>query len=317
MRPGDRLAVLVLAAGLVAGGCGEFAVVNPNDPRYDLQISVSGPDSAYGNGEVLTFTVSTVPEWTGAPPEWSSSAVGRLVPLGDGKFRIALASYLGNTDTVSVRFGPHIARKAVHIRDIVSSIRIYQQYPSDNLDTLRFGAFGEAIGVGVAAFDSAGTPIDLPTPAPFELTSRDSQVVSVIDGIPTSGLRSGSTWLVGTLDGVRDSVVVVVKQIPGAFACQPGNPIYLALGDSVQLSASGWIDPLDHPLDWSPVITSWELGAVYGPDGSISLTSDGMVHTGSQITEASIYVLWRSPDGLLTGETTGCLVYVGWTPPPG
>lgn len=309
MRP--RLLALLVAACALAGCGHDFAPVNPFDPRYDLSIQIGGPDSATSDGQILTFSVATNPEWTASQGVWASSAPGRLIPLGDGRFRVAQANYAGNVDTISVTYGPHVAKRTVRVRQRITSIQLTLQYGS-RPDSVWFDALGQSIPIGVAATDSSGAPVDAPATA-LQLTSRDLQVLTTATDSGVS-VANGRTWLVGTLDGVIDSLRVVVRQWPAGFTSIPSSVAYIPLNDTLRVSIVGWRDPLGNPVVTPPPYREFFSFYAYGDSASFSITPDGLITIGSNLVMGGVGVHWRYGDGY-GGDAGQIVVYGGYTPP--
>lgn len=302
MRAPRRL--VPLAVAVLAAGCHDFGVVNQYDPRYPMQLTITGPDTTYSTGQVLSFTLATTPAWTGTAPVWSSS-VNNLAPIGDGHFRVASASFAGNTVTITARVGPHQAQKTVKVQQRVASLAIVRRYLTG--DTITIDAFEEPFSLEARAYDSAGVYVDLPATATIQLSSRDTQVVRVLSNGPESALATGRTWLVASYAGASDSVLVHVRQVPQGIDCSPAHVIDLAYDDSVRISVTHWYDATGHTMQWTPVLTALQLNTWNGP---LTMTADGVAHSGSTPAQGSISAQWRSPDGLLSGTASECLIYV-------
>lgn len=299
-----RLAMLIVAA-VPLFGCHDFGVVNQYDPRYPIRVTITGPDTTYSTGQVLTFTLSTTPAWTGAAPVWSSSMADRLTPIGDGRFRVSAATFTGNSVTITAGVGPHQGQKSVMVQQRVASLRIDRGYPTG--DSISLDAFDLPFSISPHAYDSAGVYVDLPATEQVRLTSRDTQVVRVLAAGPRSALDSGRTWLVASYAGASDSIPVHVFQMPDAFTCSPAAPISLAYNDSVRPSITGWYDATGHPMQWTPVLTGWQLVDSQGP---LTMSSDSVVHAGSMPAQGYLSASWTSPDSSLSGNRSGCYIFV-------
>lgn len=301
--------VMLLAGACALTSCGhDFAPVNPFDPRYYLSIEIAGPDSATSDGQILTFSVSTNPEWTASQGVWATTSP-HLSSLGDGRFRVGQANYAGSVDTISVTYGPHVATRVVRVRQRVASIIL--RYPG-RPDSLWIDALEEPFFIPVAAYDSSGAWVNVPSTV-LRLTSRDTQVLGTT-GDSAVSVANGRTWLVGTIDGASDSLRVLVRQRPAGFTALPTDVLYIPLGDSLRVSVTNWRDGLGHPLVSPPPYTAFFKYYAYGDTASLSVTPDGLIQIGSKLVEGGLGVRWRYEDGF-TGDAGTIFVYGGYTPP--
>ncbi len=308
---------LLAAAGMgvftLGLACSEFAVVNPYDPRYDVQVSLTGPDTATSVGQILTFTVSTTPVWTGTPPTWTSSVPGQLASLGDGRFRVLDELYDPVTVTVGVSVGPHSAQHAVVLKQRVATL-ILQDGNGVALDTLRYNAYQQARALTPVAYDSSGTAISLSYDQWPAIVSRDPQVVQLGTPYAPQSVGDGRTWIVASIDGISDSVPAVVRQLPASFECSavaPTDQIAMALNDSVQISVTRWVDSTGHTVDSLPGITGWQMvqrSVDYPPGTSLEVTATGMVYSHQYANTGTVHVFWTTPDSAATGEAGRCVV---------
>ncbi|HEX8724861.1 MAG TPA: hypothetical protein VF737_05670 [Gemmatimonadaceae bacterium] len=299
-----RIVVAVLAVLVLGSACGEFAVVNPYDPRYSITVTISGPDSAFSVGDTLQFAVNTTPPWVGTPPVWTASG---LTSLGGGKFRVVQA---GGQGAVSVQLGPHKAVHYITLTQIAVTLRF-------SVDTLRFNADDQPRPFGVSAFDSSGTEIGDLTGLRF--AARDTQVAKYVE-VPSPSQRNmysvgaGTTWVVVSKDLARDSMFVIVRQLPAAFECSTASPsdqLVMSLQDSLQLSVTRWIDSTGHTVESPPVTTGWimrEVQAYYPPGESMEVTPTGMVYSNQYANVGTMNAQWRTQDSTAQGEVGSCYV---------
>lgn len=183
--------------------CGEYPIVNPNDSRYPVSITILGPDSAFSVGEELTFTVHTDPVWTGAPPSWESD--WRFRSLGEGRFKVEWVRYGPQRGTIRARLGPHVAEHPVVVRQRVARIELLGA-----MDTLRLGPHEQEYQLQLRAFDALGAEIRELWSTQATFVSRDPDIIR-IDGATAYSVGNGTTWIVAELDGVQDSIPASVR----------------------------------------------------------------------------------------------------------
>lgn len=302
-----RRVALAASAALLALSCGDFPVANQLDPRFPMQLTLTGPDTTYSNGQVVAYTVATTPSWTGAAPVWHSSQPDHLVPLGDGHFRVASTTYQGTSVTVTATLGPRQVQKTVQVRQRVAQLHVVGAQGT-SIDSIALYALREDFGLGVRLQDSSGAPVVLPDGMQVQLASRDTEIARVLQYGGQSGDHNGDTWIVAAFDGLRDSVLVHVQQLPVTIDCSPASPIHLALDDSVQLAVAAWRDAGHFVVQAPPTLTRWSLA--WG-DSGVTVTPAGMVHVGSTTTQGMASPHWTTPDGAFSGQADGCMIYGG------
>ena len=106
--------VLVFAAS----GCGDLARVNPYDPSAPFDITLTGP-ARVQVGDTITIAAEVTPAWTRPEqPQWSSSDIRVLNPLGNGRY-VAVA---GGEVTIEVRFGPRVQSLELSVESLAPTI---------------------------------------------------------------------------------------------------------------------------------------------------------------------------------------------------
>jgi alpha-tubulin suppressor-like RCC1 family protein/protocatechuate 3,4-dioxygenase beta subunit len=108
--------------------------------------------------------------------------------------------------------------------------------------SFRFTTLGRQEHVTVSAADAFGNPIT----APVMLITRDA-AVATLEGAPVVRARgNGSTFLVATVQGVSDSIPIVVQQVVAAVGITPASASIL-VGDTVRYRATA-VDSSGSPV---------------------------------------------------------------------
>ena len=111
-----------------------------------------------------------------------------------------------------------------------------------NPRSLRFTTLGRQAQVTITAVDVYGNQIF----APATLITRNA-AVATLEGAPVVRARgNGSTFLVATVQGVSDSIPIVVQQVVAAVGVSPASASIL-LGDTVRYRASA-VDSSGSPV---------------------------------------------------------------------
>ena len=302
------LACTVLALAAFAG-CADFRPLNQYDTRYPLQVRIAGPDTTYTNGQIVTFTVSSTPPWTGDSAVWTGGGLncdGYLEPLGGGRFRVIYAHYFGDTVDVTAALGPHVGHRSIVVQQRVARVSL-------SPDSLFTTAEGVLLAYNYGAYDSAGEPMasscsGRPLPA-HTIISRDTNVVRV-DSQVLHSVHSGRTYVVAEMDGITDSLPVRVRQTPAGVLCDSAYALHFPLNDTVHVTVDHWSDWNGRAMEWTPVITNMATSPYQYYPFSATISADGTLYTGSTAGMGWLIVDWRSPDGSLTGSVGSCEVNV-------
>jgi hypothetical protein len=325
MKSSHGGSAFLLAAGVavVGASCGDLPHQNIYDPGYSIQMTLTGPDASSSLGDTVEFSLTTTPEWKGTAPEWRAvgdldhtvSLSTNLRSLGGGRFVVLGASYAGTPDAVEVKVGPHLVTHRIVLEQKVASIHFVPRLDTaftTAVSSYHFIARGEEQAVDALAYDARNNRVY----APLDLVSRDPAVVDVVmnesgGGAVGRSASNGSTWLVASLDGAVDSVMVSVLQRPAHVTCSPSSPISLATGDSVQLHVSAWTDTHEQPLDSLPRF-QWYMNSraddEFAPGTSLEVTPSGMVYANRNPNSGVVGLLWRWPDGSDSGKFLPCEV---------
>ena len=200
-------------ATLLLAGCLDLAHTNPFDPKTPIAIEVTGPESATSLQQIVTYAYTSSPTWPG-PVEWRSTNDALLHSLGDGRFGVVgVAAPPNDTASVLLLLGTHAATRRVVVR---------QQLAGFGFTCVGASApcvyqAGQARTIAVEGHDANGFRMVLPYSV--QMSSTQPSVLRV-DGAPGTGvtfsvgvslLTGGTSYLVVSASGVRDSVLVTVR----------------------------------------------------------------------------------------------------------
>lgn len=224
VRRGLAGARALLGAALVAGCAleGEYARTNPFDPGGVMRLSLAGPDSAVYAGQRVRFTVEADrPLPMGSLlVGWRSSDPITLVAGTGGEYVVLNATAQFRAIEVSAEFDSVRVVRTVLVGQTVASLDLWcgpAAGPAAACDATPF-ATGTGFVVRTTMADSSTTPIRSPIFALQRavLSSSDSSVARPASGAAGNGTLSmlavapGQAWLRARVDGVVDSVRVVV-----------------------------------------------------------------------------------------------------------
>jgi hypothetical protein len=209
----SSFATLGLIAGVV--GCLDLAHTNPFDPGTPIDIAVTGPDSAYSLQQIIGFSFTSDPEWPGVVA-WKSSNEGLLHSLQDGRFGVVGAAAPPNdTASVMVLLGTHVATHRVVVRQRLVAFT-FACFAATS--PCVYSAGKRDASIIVAGRDANGFPIAVPFVLQLQSTRPN---VLRIDGnpggpetaftLPVSPLTPGTSFVIASSAGFRDSVLVTVR----------------------------------------------------------------------------------------------------------
>lgn len=202
LRPHTTILRLVVF-GFLAGSlfaCGELAHTNPVDPETEITIGISGPLEIHSVGQLVSYTFTSVPEWTYSAPRWESSDPGVLALDAAGGVFVSKGS---GDALVTVRLGPHTATAIpVRVLQVATRLRVLtcDGKPAD------IGWPGQQIGICAYLHDSLDAPI---LDRRVSLASDDTSIVAVHDGIAV-GRSCGTSYVRADTASWRDSLLVRV-----------------------------------------------------------------------------------------------------------
>lgn len=309
-----RSAVRLAVAGLFAAACGEYAITNPFDTRVAVELTLNGPDTTYSIRQRLAFTVESSRPLPGARPEWTSSG-GALESLGNGLFVVRSASYQDTVVTVTVSVGTRSASRIVHVRQRAARIVMTGQGTAAPSDSTLAPALGVRVPLALAVFDSAGYPIAMPwngTPPNLAVAGRDTTVVAQGADGTLYARAEGTTYVVASIDGRRDSIVTRVRQLP---ANAGWSWLTVSAGDSVKIVPGPWVDSNMNTLTTAPVVLGYRSVPLYEiqPAPVTTVDAAGWVHTSPGVTGTDVVeVHWATADGQYEGWAQTAYVEVDW-----
>ena len=238
----------LLALTLTLAACGLTDPVEPGDlelptPQATVLAPVSGDDQVGGAGAELASPLRVrVLDQFGDPVEGIDvtfavvAGGGSVAPVVSATNEDGFASAewtLGGTlgeQQVSATTAPattSVSFSATAIAGSPGSITI-------GLDTIEFGALGDTIRVFATAADAFGNAIAMPA---LTWSSDHPNRASVNGGGLVTATGPGTTRVIASSDGVADTVVVVVTQIPATVLVEPAVDTLIGTADSATLRA--------------------------------------------------------------------------------
>jgi hypothetical protein len=269
---------------LIASACSDYPHANPWDPASVVQIELTGPDTTYSVGEVVTFTFRTTPEWPNVVAGWSSSNETVLWPMGNGQFVVRpFGNGFGHVDVV-LTLGPHSQRHELVLAQRFAKVAIVGCSASP---CLSFGVLGHQLTLTAELRDALDYRLAEAFATDVNVTFRSTrpEVARIASSGPRSvtveSVSNGSSWMVASAGSSSDSVLVSVQQIPRALVLDPPcTERRLRVGQTLQLRVATALDGNNRPLpsvpdhDWSTAPYS-SGGVTY--DGHVSVSATGLV----------------------------------------
>ena len=208
-----RSRVLCIVALAGAMGCLDLAHTNPFDPASKVDVRVSGPDSTYSIQQIVTFTFTSTPPWSGVV-EWRSTNDNMLHSLGDGRFGVLNVAAAPN-DTVSVVavLGTHTASHRIVVTQRVVG---FDFVCNSSCFFFRVGASGARIGFDGRDANGYGTRL----PFAAQLVSSRPNVLRIDQSLPSrpgefsyavTPLAPGTAYVIASSGSARDSALVTVQ----------------------------------------------------------------------------------------------------------
>src|SRR5882672_2443276 len=241
---------LLLGAALTLAGCGS----DPG-PSSLTSVVITG-DSTVGLNGTLQLTATALagnrPVSTGLTFVWISSDTTKVRVSQTG---LVTGVRLGSA-SITVSAVPQVSTAVTSdpyaIRTRIARI-VFQPFD------ISMASRNDTVIVSADARDAQNTSVP---GVPFTWVSRDTGIVTVADsGIHkaiVAAVGYGTTRIVGTADGVSDSLTATVQQVPAGVAISPASFSTLrAFGRSVQatcIAVDSAGDPIpNHVCDWSVV----------------------------------------------------------------
>ena len=198
---------------LTVAGCLDLAHTNPFDPETKVEIQLTGPESATSLQQILTYSFTSKPAWTGTV-QWKSTNEALLHSLGDGQFGVVgVAAAPNDTASVLILLGTHTATHRVVVTQQLTGFT----FTCIGAASPCVFQSGQPRSIAFDGHDANGFRMVLP----YSVQVSSSQPgVLRIDSSPGSGvtftvsvspLAAGTSYFVASALGVRDSVLVTVR----------------------------------------------------------------------------------------------------------
>jgi hypothetical protein len=297
-RRGALLAITVLLT-ISVSDCGEFAHTNPFDPAVPVNVTITGPDSAFAQFDTLHFALTTDPAYDYADVQWEMSGLQRID--NSGTYRVgAIENYAAKpiTVTVTARVDSRTASKTVNV--VFRPAVFRARNCVDDSRSLTLDALADFIFVCTAAYDRHGGFIGKNVEiAPDQLVEQ-SLDTTIVKRSPSARIYTtvgnGTTSLVFKYGALADTMQVTVRQAVRGLTlvspanCYSGLGVPLSVGQQVQLSIGAPARDRNGYVVTDPVLVqravadmSWSLIAYRRYDGTIppippvSVTPEGLV----------------------------------------
>jgi hypothetical protein len=194
-------------------GCLDLAHTNPFDPETKVDIQLTGPESATNLQQIITYSVTSNPQWPGAV-QWRSTNEALLHSLGDGQFGVVgIAAPPNDTASVVVLLGTHVATSRVVVAQQLTGFT----FACGGATSPCVFQSGQPRSISFEGHDGNGFRMVLPYSV--QVSSRQPGVLR-IDSSPGPGvtftvnvspLTVGTSHFVASALGVRDSILVTVR----------------------------------------------------------------------------------------------------------
>lgn len=300
-RHATALASAAALALLVTGCEGPFAHSNPLDPENTTRLTL------VGGTDTITHTQQRFAlELIGDPPlpeririVWSSNA-SRLRSLSGGSYwatpslvPVHAQAIATVGDNVAIRefvILQHVGElvmdcQAMSVCDTLRSLDVSQEFDVSGRDTHHFE-------LQELPQRWSSLSVVVRDPAVVELTKHET-----IPRFRVDSRANGTTWAVTTLDGVSDSIRLVVRQ--RIVSWDSSCPATVPVGQTVALAGDSYRDANDRLVAGiEPPPLTWAAGEPHDPGASATVTPDGQftAHaTGIWITSStSPGIEWQS-----------------------
>ena len=225
------------------------------------------PDTAslMALGETVQLT-ATVLDPNGQPVAgavviWTSSAAGVATVSTQG----LVTAVKNGTATITARAGGASATSTVTVKQSVGSIAIEP-------GTATLMALGETVQLAATVLDPNRLPV---ADAVVTWTSSDASVATVSTQGLVTAVKNGVAAITARSDSASASIPVTVMQSVGSIAIEPTSATLMALGETVQLTATV-LDrngqPVAAAVSWS---SSDATVATVSGDGWVTAVSNG------------------------------------------
>ena len=282
------LLVAALLAAMSASNCGEFARTNPFDPAVPVTVTVTGPDSAFGQFDTLHFAFTTDPAYDHGLVEWQLSGLQKLD--NNGAYRVGpIENYSGKpvTVTVKVTVDSRTGSKLVSVVFPPAGLRV--RTCQTNAREVTFASLTQWVDLCVSVVDVRGGVISMNAENPPATARVIDPTVASTGFRRVTAVGNGTTAVVYNFGALADTFTVTVKQVVASLTVSPTRctgssadpPVVMNVGDTLRLALSApaydlWSQPVTDPATIQRAIQDARWGLVT-PSGAISVTPDGLV----------------------------------------
>ena len=302
LRRGIALAAAVVIA-MVAASCEDFPPTNPFDKHAVLTLVLTGPDSVTTIGDTISFEVRTAKgEAVDQLATWDLPSFLALTDV-PGRFLVTgFSTPARSTGTVTVHLNANQSSKQILFAQKATSL--FMSWCPLGIKTTTFTALtppGDPMrDVAIVCnelLDRRGNVVQ--DPSTLSGVIRDTSIVRFVtpDQLNVNAFAVGSTWIVYTRAGLTDSLRAVVRQDPVSLTVDPPDcnyftKLYLAPGDSVQLTARGpVVDAHQNPLA-DTTLARTILSSIqwtYDPWLNVTVSSTGLVRANAPSFVGAVY----------------------------
>ena len=301
LRRGIALGAAVIS--LVTVSCEDFPPTNPFDKHAVLTLVLTGPDSVTAIGDTISFQVRTAKgEAVDQLATWDLPPF--LAPTNTpGQFFVTgFSTPVRGTGTVTVHLNANQTSKAILFAQKATSLSVnWCPYGTKTTTFTALTPPGDPMrDVAIACddlLDRRGNVVR--DPSTLSGIIRDTSIVRFMtpDLLNVNAFAVGSTWIVYTRAGLTDSLRAVVRQDPVSLTVDPPDcnyftKLYLAPGDSVQLTARGpVVDAHQNPLA-DTTLARTILSSIqwtYDPWLNVTVSSTGLVRANAPSFVGAVY----------------------------
>ena len=315
----DASVAMVSAEGLVTAAGNGSATITARSGSASTSVPVTVMQSAgsiviepssatlMAIGEMVQLSASVLDgngqPVAGAVVEWSSSDASVATVSAQG----LVTAVANGSATVSARSGSASTSIPVTVMQSAGSIAIE---PSET--TLM--SLGETVQLSASVLDGNGQPV---SGAVVTWSSSDASVATVSAQGLLTAVANGSVTVTARSGGASASIPVTVMQSAGSIAIEPSSATLMALGETVQLSASV-LDGNGQPV--SGAVVTWSSSdasvATVSAQGLVTAVANGgatvTVRSGSASASVPVMVM-QSAGSISIEPSSATLMAIGET----
>ena len=211
---------------------------------------------------------------------WTSSATGVVTISGQG----LVTAVSNGSAQITARSGNALATATVTVMQSVGSIAME---PS----TATLMSLGETVQLTATVLDQNGQPV---ADAVVTWTSSATGVATVSGQGLVTAVSNGSATITARSGSASANITVTVMQSAGNIAIEPSSATLMALGETVQLTATV-LDQNGQPV--ADAVVTWTSSAT----GVATVSSKGLV---TAVNNGSAQITARSGNALATATVT-------------